>query len=158
MKSEELRQLENDLPASKAFLEKRGSVLHLFGSVLQADKFPINIYLFDAHVPSGWGRVGDANTTARLWLFHIDSLPLSSSCAHAPTWGCSGHCHTRRRAWREFQSTWKKQTFHLWDTCAFPTLETRILISCTCIFFPAHTFLKQNITKDVLHKTNIHLN
>lgn len=158
IKSEELRQLQNHLPVSKAFLEKKGgSVFHLFGSVLQADKFPIDIYLFDADIPGGWGGVRDANATARLWLFHIDSLPLSSSCAHTPTRGRSGHCHTRRRAWGEFQSTQEKQTFHLWDTRALPTSENRILISCTCIFFPARAFLKQNITEYLLGEADIHL-
>lgn len=78
--------MQNSLPISKAFLEKKGeSVFHLFRSVLQADKFPINIDLFNADIASGRGGMRDADATARLRLFYVNSLPLPSGRAHAPT-------------------------------------------------------------------------
>lgn len=39
--------------AKPCWKKKMGLFFHLFRSVLQADKFPINIYLFNADIPSG---------------------------------------------------------------------------------------------------------
>lgn len=60
-------------------------LFHLLRSILQADEFPINVYLFDADVASGRGGMGDADAATRLRLFHVHPLPLPSHRANTAT-------------------------------------------------------------------------
>lgn len=69
--------------------------------VVQPNELAINVKLIDAHIASGRGWMGDADTAAGLRLLHVHTLSFATCSTNTAAGRGSRHGHARWRAGRK---------------------------------------------------------